>query len=466
VTGESLNALTQRANALKADGRVEDAIKLYAEAVRAYPASAVAEHNLAGALGDFGRYEEAVSHCRSAFSKGLDAPETWLVLARALMNLDHFEDAQDAFKQVLARRPEMVIAHFELAQLIWMYTADMKAALGPMDAALAQRPGDPSLLYHRSKAQEYMGDVHGACQTMGELVRLRSSDLQPLIAASYLYALNGDTASAVTYGERAAALAPANADAAEALGFAYLADGQADRAVAAGERARQQKPLDQNIIALLATAWRVLGDTRGAALYDYEAFVKGAMIDVPSGWSSREAYLRDLAAELKQAHPYKTHPFGQSVRHGSQRPNILSAGTPAISAFSEAADGPIQRYINSLGAGEDILRRRNTRRWAIHGIWSVWLKPGGFHHDHVHPDGWLSSAFYVELPDQVEAGGHQGWIKFGEPGTRVTPALQPEHFVKPQPGMLVLFPSYMWHGTVPFEGEQPRLTMAMDIVPG
>ena len=31
--------------------------------------------------------------------------------------------------------------------------------------------------------------------------------------------------------------------------------------------------------------------------------------------------------------------------------------------------------------------------------------------------------------------------------------------------MLVLFPSYMWHGTIPFSGDQPRLTVALDIVP-
>jgi hypothetical protein len=47
----------------------------------------------------------------------------------------------------------------------------------------------------------------------------------------------------------------------------------------------------------------------------------------------------------------------------------------------------------------------------------------------------------------------------------VQPAQSAQHFVKPEPGMLVLFPSYMWHGTVPFAGKQSRLTVAMDIVP-
>jgi len=29
----------------------------------------------------------------------------------------------------------------------------------------------------------------------------------------------------------------------------------------------------------------------------------------------------------------------------------------------------------------------------------------------------------------------------------------------------VLFPSYFWHGTLPFHSDQPRLTVAFDVVP-
>jgi hypothetical protein len=43
--------------------------------------------------------------------------------------------------------------------------------------------------------------------------------------------------------------------------------------------------------------------------------------------------------------------------------------------------------------------------------------------------------------------------------------LQAEHWVQPKPGLLALFPSYMWHGTEPFGGTEPRLTIAFDLVP-
>ena len=73
----------------------------------------------------------------------------------------------------------------------------------------------------------------------------------------------------------------------------------------------------------------------------------------------------------------------------------------------------------------------------------------------------------METPDQaLDAGDRQGWIRFGQPPIKMDPPLPPGHYVRPQPGRLVLFPSYMWHGTEPFTTAESRLTIAFDVVPG
>jgi hypothetical protein len=164
-------------------------------------------------------------------------------------------------------------------------------------------------------------------------------------------------------------------------------------------------------------------------------------------------------------HKLRTHPLHQSLRHGTQTTqNLQTTDDPAIRAFFNAIDGPIQRHMQAIGSGSDPTRRRNTGRYKIHGIWSVQLHPDGYHTDHVHPEGWLSSACYIVLPPAVERD-RQGWLKFGEPGVPTQPPLPPEHFIRPVPGLLALFPSHMWHGTVPFQGEGTRLTIAFDVVP-
>jgi hypothetical protein len=84
----------------------------------------------------------------------------------------------------------------------------------------------------------------------------------------------------------------------------------------------------------------------------------------------------------------------------------------------------------------------------------------------MHPKGWMSSALYVALPDEVRAAQDQsGHIQFGVPLLHKDLALPPRRVLKPEVGILVLFPSYMWHGTIPFHSQQPRLTVAFDLLP-
>src|SRR5687768_18316062 len=48
-------------------------------------------------------------------------------------------------------------------------------------------------------------------------------------------------------------------------------------------------------------------------------------------------------------------------------------------------------YIRALGSGTDPLRRRTSGDYRLEGIWSVQLRAQGYHRNHFHQDGWLSS---------------------------------------------------------------------------
>lgn len=456
--------LTADAHALKALGRLAEALAAYERARKAAPASAVAEHNLAGVLGDLQRFAESEAAAQRAFAKGLDAPETWLVHARALQGLGETDEAARAYEEAIRRRPAYADALSDLAQLIWMRTEDVARASAPLDAAIAAYPQVPDLRERKARLLEYAGDLASAYDVLMASPDQGVGDPVIQTRAAHLASVL-DPPTAVIHAERALALAPGERAVLAGLAEAQLAAGAPDAAAATAQRMRDRWPLDQHGIALLAVAWRLLGDPRYGELYDYQRMVAPYRIDTPDGWASLEAYLDDLAAALTRLHAFRTHPVGQSLRHGSQtQQNLALSDDPAIRAFFQAIDGPIRRHIDWLGVGDDPLRRRIAGGYAFNGMWSVRLRPGGFHVDHVHQMGWLSSAFYVALPSALERG-REGWIAFGKPGVPTAPALEAEHFIKPEPGRLVLFPSYMWHGTVPFAGDEPRLTIAFDLVP-
>jgi tetratricopeptide (TPR) repeat protein len=462
---ESLQAMCARGDALKAQQRLDEALGVFQAASAAWPQSAVAVHNVAATLGDLGRHEESVAAARRAIAMGLKAAETRLVLARALMNTGDLDGAAQAYDAACAANVMLVGAQFERCQLVWMRTGDRAQALSALERDMAAHPGAGPLEFVRARALEFTGDMDAACDAIAGLAAREPGNLVLQCQAGHMLNQGGRIEAARACARQALSLAPDHFAALEVWTGICLAASDADGAQDGARRLLALAPDNQQAVNLQAMVWRMTGDARFGEVYDYGAFVRPQMIDPPQGWTSREAYLADLAAELKAAHPFRTHPFGQSVRHGSQRPDILAVQSPAIQAFRSAMDPLVDRYIAQVGQGADPLRRRRSERWRIHGIWSVWLAPGGFHTDHVHPQGWLSSAFYVELPDAVSAGGREGWIRFGEAGIPVSPAQSAQHWVKPEPGMLVLFPSYMWHGTVPFGGDQARLTMAMDIVP-
>jgi tetratricopeptide (TPR) repeat protein len=459
-----LRLWTVRGQALKVLDRFDEAIDAYSTGALLAPKSGVAEHNLAGALGDTQRFAESEAATRRAFAKGLDAPETWLVLGRALQGQARFDAAAAAYREALRRRPIYAEAHGDLAQLLWMQDENASAASAGLRGAVEANPGALLLRLQLARFLEYAGDMAAALAVLRPALSAPADPGLSIAAAQLL--VHSDPAAALEHASRAYAAWPGDSLAGVTFCAANLAAGRADVAAAVAQQLHEKSPLDQHVIGLQATAWRILGDPRYRELHDYERVVKRWRIDTPAGWPYLDAYLADLKMRLERLHPVRGHPVGQSLRHGSQTLQGLDkVDDPVIRAFFQAIDGPIKKHIAALGSGADPLRARANGSYRFNGVWSVRLRASGYHTNHLHPKGWISSACYIALPGAVEHR-REGWIKFGEPGIPTAPRLDPEYHVKPEPGLLVLFPSYMWHGTVPFSGDEHRLTAAFDLLPG
>lgn len=459
--------LTLYAHALMSLGEKSAAAAAFAQILDAQPDNLEARFQLAAVLADNEQPIEAEVQVRKGIAAGGKTPDAGFVLARALMGQDRFSEAEAELTQVVRARPEHVLAQGNLSELVWMRTGNIDEASTELDAALEADPRISALRIAKVRLLLAAHLPERALQLVEAGLMLSRSDLILLNAAANI-ALNCDGERALNYARRALHIVPEEHSVLVAFGNASLAVGRPQDALDTSEKLLLRNPHDGHARTMQIDAWRMLGDVRYRTLADYARFVRTELIDTPRGWLNLPAYLADLVQEIECLHKLHAHPLGQSLREGSQvQLSLEHSRGKAVRAFPQAIDGPIRRYMDALGTGDDALSHRNTGRYQLNGSWSVRLRPHGFHVNHHHPKGWLSSAFYLQLPSSMGSGGGEGWLQFGEPGFPTSSRLGPEYFLRPVAGLLALFPSYMWHGTVPFTDDSGgrRLTIAFDVLP-
>lgn len=216
--------------------------------------------------------------------------------------------------------------------------------------------------------------------------------------------------------------------------------------------------------ALLGLVWRALDRHEADWMYEETQLCRSMKLRGCDG----EAL--DAAARLlHKLHDKAALPIGQSLRGGTQtRGNLFDRLEPELAALRQAIEATLEEY-RAMLPPEDLrhpLLRHRSIAWHLAGSWSVRLSCGGDHHkSHIHPSGVISSALYLEVPDNTaEKDPQAGWLELGRPPADLMLDLEPLAVIKPEPGHLALFPSTLYHGTRPFS-DGSRLSVAFDVVP-
>lgn len=366
--------------------------------------------------------------------------------------------AADELEALLEQSPGWIQGHEQLAQLL--STLDEKERVGgSIERAIARFPGEAALwlaLFRLSLRREDY-------EALGEdISRARSAGMGPQLLELY---------SAIVAAELDTSLYPkALFDVGPGLGkelglwrirhFLRLgavkeASGLIDEELASDRKAA--------VWPYAAIAWRLAGDERSQWLERDDRFVR--LFDLTANLPD----LQQVGATLRRLHVAKGEYVDQSVRGGTQTDGpLLSRIDPVIRKLRTAIISSVEEYVRQLPPSDlshPLLSLRRDRRVRFSGSWSVKLCKGGRHANHVHPQGWISSALYISLPPtDREERKDAGWLTLGEPQEELKIPLQPWRMIEPHAGHLVLFPSWMWHGTVPFsQGE--RLSVAFDVSP-
>jgi Flp pilus assembly protein TadD len=450
---------------LDKQNRLPDSEAAYRQAVQINPAYGLACHNLGSVLARMDRAEESLAALERAQSLGAAGFELAFNRGKTLTLLYRLEEAERAFAEAVSLRPRHCDAQLNLARLRYM-RADPDFARA-ISAVVAAHPDDVQMQGLLATVLVRVGEYDRAEQRLEEALKRLGPVPQLRFLLSQVLREVGRLQEAETEAMEAAGALPGDSGVIENLVSILLSRGRPGDAVPFIRAQRARAPLAQAWIAYEATAARLLGEPRYQELFDYDRFVRSYVLEPPAGWSSIAELNAALVEALGKRHRFSTHPIDQSLRHGSQTTrNLVADPDPAAQAILRAFEEPLRAYLHELGHDADHpFLARNRGSAAIKTGWSVQLHRGGFHVNHYHNEGWVSSAYYVAVPDEVnDPALKSGWLKLGEPRF-ATPQANAERYVRPSAGLLVLFPSYLWHGTNPIHGPQVRTTIAFDAVP-
>ena len=148
--------------------------------------------------------------------------------------------------------------------------------------------------------------------------------------------------------------------------------------------------------------------------------------------------------------------------------SLFASNHPAIDWLRQCIHKSAVDYCRRAGVDYPI-------DWTLQG-WSNVNRLGDYHDPHNHPYAYLSGTYYVRVPDSRSTTGNRsdvrpGRITFYDPRGAVNmtaikddPQVDPEFTVTPEPGMILLWPSFLMHYVHPNLSDEPRISISFNLI--
>ena len=410
-------------------GQMTEALELIRAAIVEQPENHHFRFNHAHVL-ELAGEGSAVKAYREALTINPQHLPALINLGNLLLEQDNLGEAIDCFNRAISANRDISVAHLGLGIALQR----------------KQQPED-------------------ALRCFEQALRLDPNSLEAISNVASLMVDLGRTAEALPYLRRALAGAPGSAELNTNLGVALFENKDLEGAVAALEAARA---LDQNncrATAMLALLMAARGDEESLrALFDYEGLLRLRRLTQVPGFSDLAHFNRSLVERVLNHPTLMADRPSKTTRVGAQTGDLSEDPDEAIQTLVSTIRSEIEAYFAAL-AGRPGAPAAPPQGWRL-TLWATVLRQGGYQDPHVHPSGRISGVYYARIPAPREASDpEQGAITFGVGPARFGEIAMPRHALRPSEGTLLLFPSYFWHRTVPFEAEPERISLAFDAVP-
>jgi uncharacterized protein (TIGR02466 family) len=144
---------------------------------------------------------------------------------------------------------------------------------------------------------------------------------------------------------------------------------------------------------------------------------------------------------------------------------------PGILKFCGSAGERLTRHMHAMieeatsRLYAEFARPPQPMSWIL-SAWANVNRRGDFNQMHTHPGATWSGVYYVDRGEENADAGTP--IELCDPSPARTniffPELSASNVVfKPEPGLMILFPSYVPHAVPPHRGDRPRISIAFNV---
>ena len=184
----------------------------------------------------------------------------------------------------------------------------------------------------------------------------------------------------------------------------------------------------------------------------------------PEIFGNDDQFLLRLA-DILESTTATWEPTGKTTINGFQSPgNLFANPVGPLAELEIFIRDKIDDYLRDMLTDDCDFINQFPKKSSLRG-WFVRLIKGGYQNEHIHPDGWLSGVFYLRVPKSGDK--KEGSIEFGLWGYGY-PILNdnyPKKRYYPQNGEIILFPSSLFHRTIPFHANENRICISFDLIP-
>jgi tetratricopeptide (TPR) repeat protein len=330
-------------------------------------------------------------------------------------------------------------------------------------AAVARIPNDAELRIRLARARIGLDRLDEANSQVDEALRLEPQSRGARILKFNLLARTGRWDAARELMDDIAALDPMNGFLCDARLCSTASRSECEAQLAACERELARNPILTDANYFKAIALARLGRAQEAReMIDLDRFVEISELPAPGGFRDAAAFRAGLAEEIVRNPTLM--PDLKTTRDGLQTRRLRQPGAVHVDALLEQIKAAIDDYETRLS--DDCRAFASTRpKAAWLAPWAVVYGAAGRQKAHRHPKGWLSGVFYVTAPRRDS--GHCGPLVLGMLGPEFAVGEPPwgTRKIEPVPGRLVMFPSYVPHGTEQTDIEEARISVAFDVIP-